>query len=163
MVPSSRKHLPPAGIASPSPGVKPVRRPWLLAGVFAVLGTAGVTRAVLVVQNGDFYQSIGLAVPLAVLALYGIAWGLAGYGGMAALFVRRPSARWWVWGCAGMLTLTYWIDRLVLTVDPERAGNTAFVLVLNLLLLGWTAFVLHRKKARRYFRIPLEETLPYAE
>lgn len=126
---------------------------WLLAFLFGLGGVVGMTRTVLVWQNGTCYQSLGMQVSPVLLAIYGVVWALAGFGGMIVLFFRRVWVRRIVWVCTGVLTLSYWIDRLVLTVNPGRQVNTGFAVVTNLLLLGWVAWVLYRKIGRQYFEV----------
>lgn len=133
---------------------RPSLRPpgiWLLAMVFGLFGLIGLIRAVLAWQNGEYYLSLGMKIAPALLVLYGIVWAISGFGGMIVLFFRRFWVRIIVWCCAGVLTITYWGDRLFLTINPGRQVNTGFAMFANLLLLVWTAWILHRKKFEAYF------------
>ena len=132
---------------------KPKRRfgIWFLAVLFIVIGLSGLSRFWLVAQNGAFYRSLDIQVSIGYLLVGGLLWAGLGFGAGVVLFLRRRFVPWVVWGCAAALTLTYWLDRLVMTVNLERVDNWAFMLfinVLGLLLLWWT---FSRKKNQAYF------------
>lgn len=132
---------------------KPKRRfgIWLLSFLFGLIGLSGTARFWLTVQNGTFYQSLGLEVSTGYLLVGGLLWALVGFCAAAMLFFRRSFVRLVVWVGAAVLTATYWFDRLVMTANPDRAANWAFALGLNGLAGLLIFWVFSRKKNRAYF------------
>lgn len=125
---------------------------WLLTGLFAVLGSMGIVRSLGMIQDGAAYLALGMQTNPALLAVLGGIWAVCGWGAVIFLLFRLPSAAAVAWAAAGLISLSYWFDRLFLWVKPGLAGNWLFALLLNVLLLGWMFLVLRGKKARSFFR-----------
>lgn len=132
---------------------KPKRRLglWLLNLIFIVSGLLGFSRFWMTVENGGYYQTLGLQVSVSYLAAGGLLWALLGFGGGILLFFRQKWVPIAVWGCAAGLSLSYWFDRIFMAVNSDQSSNWVFMLLMNGLLFGCMARVFSRKHNKRFF------------
>ncbi|MCD6475106.1 MAG: hypothetical protein J7K85_02435 [Anaerolineaceae bacterium] len=132
---------------------KPKRRIglWWLNLIFIISGLLGFSRFWMIVENGGYYQTVGLQVSIGYLAAGGLLWMLLGFGGGILLFFRQKWVPKMVWGCAAGLSVSYWFDRIIMAVNSDQASNWGFMLLMNGLFFGTMAWVFSRKQNKRFF------------
>ena len=132
---------------------KPKRRfgLWLLILIFIVSGLLGFFRFWLAVENGGYYQTLGLTISINYLIVSGLFWTMLGFGGAILLFFRQNWVPVAVLGCAAVLSMGYWFDRIFIAVNSDQASNWVFMLLMNALFFGTMAWVFSRKQNQRFF------------
>ena len=132
---------------------KPKRRLglWLLILIFIVSGLLGFSRFWMTVQNGGYYRALGLHVSVSYLIVGGLIWALLGFGGGILLFFRKKWVPIAVLGCAAVLSVSYWFDRVFMAVNSDQSSNWGFMLLMNSLFFGFMAWVFSRKHSKSYF------------
>ena len=119
----------------------------LLVLIFAVLN---LLRLIQTIQKWDLLTVILPFSPIYLL-LTGMLWAAMGF----------PLAWgiWRGWHSAFQLSpvflivysLYFWVDRILVSVSPERLDNWLFIAALNILILAWSFWVLTRAKAMIFF------------
>jgi hypothetical protein len=120
--------------------------------VLVVLTVAGVNlaRFAMAVQEWQFLVE-WLPISPAYLTASGLIWGVLGLLLAWSLWRGWPRAPWAAAAYFLAYSAYFWIDRLFLPGYPEKNANWPFAASFNLFVLAWTAWVLTRAKAKRFF------------
>ena len=111
--------------------------------ILLYLSIAGWSRMVLALGTRSLLEQVGAAPDPVSFAAGGALWGILGLAGAILLFVRRPAARWALFGLELFLALTYWLDRLVFTRSAAALANWPFALLATILLLLFSGSLLN--------------------
>ena len=119
----------------------------LLVLIFAVLN---LLRLVQTIQKWDLLTVVLPFSPVYLL-LSGLLWTTVGFPYAVGIWRGWPAA----YRLSPVFLIVYslylWIDRLLLSVIPERLDNWSFIAVLNLIILVLSFWVLTRPKAMVFF------------
>ncbi len=103
----------------------------ILSGVTLAISLLGWLRLLVAVGDWDYLGEIAPAVLPVYLAISGVIWALIGLVSAVGIWLRR---RWALilLGCAVIsFTVWYWMDRLLLSANPEANSNWAFSLLMT--------------------------------
>jgi hypothetical protein len=103
--------------------------------ILLYLSIAGWSRMALALETRSLLEQVGAAPGPVYFAAGGALWGILGLAGAFLLFVRRPAARWTLFGLESFIALTYWLDRLVFTRAAAALANWPFALLATIFLL----------------------------
>lgn len=108
-------------------------------------------RLVNTITKWGYLQTLPLSVPVGFFVASGLIWGLAAlFLGMGLWRGMHWSARFTQYGALAF-TVYYWVDRVVLSIDPLRSTNFRFSLGANVFLLAITYWILSRPNAQLFF------------
>jgi hypothetical protein len=118
---------------NPITGTRPKRSAVLiiLSGITLVISLLGWLRLLVAIGGWDYLGAIAPAVLPIYLAISGMIWALIGLVSAVGIWLRR---RWALilLGCAVIsFTIWYWMDRLLLSANPDANSNWIFSLVLT--------------------------------
>ncbi len=119
----------------------------LLVLIFAVFK---LVRLVQVVQNWSWLATL-LSAPPVYLALNGAVWAIVGLLLAGMLWFGVTKAPLFTLLATLLFSFNYWLEYLFVVDQTVRSLNWPFILMVNLLLLGFSFWVLSRPKAKIYF------------
>jgi hypothetical protein len=129
---------------------RPVGVTLLAIGVL-ILAVLNLTRLLSAIRFWPFLQEI-----LPFSGLYLVGTGLIWAGFSLPLFWGLWHGLPWAPGMARIAAVVYliyyWLDRLLLTLHPEREANLPFAIGASLVGLAWIVWILSRPKAKIFFR-----------
>jgi hypothetical protein len=111
----------------------------ILAGVTLAISLVGWLRLLVAIGGWNYLGEIAPAVLPVYLAISGMIWALIGMVSAVGIWFRK---RWAVilLGCAVIsFTVWYWLDRLVLSANPDSNANILFSLVFTAGILAYFA------------------------
>ena len=112
---------------------------WLLWLAYLFVSVSGWMRLIASITDWYWLNQAGLTPGPLYLAVTGGMWGLAGLAAVLWIVFRRPWYRLMGLGVALFITLTFWIDQLIVARSPLNlafaAGFTLFCLAFVILVL----------------------------
>ena len=131
-----------------------IKRPktvtWLAIGVLT-LATLYLTRFVEIVQTWDYLQTLPISVSVPYLAIIALIWSVIG----VVLFFGLWKGK--IWASANikiisvLFAIYYWVDQMLLGVDPNRNVSNPFKIILTFAMLAAIFWILSRAQIRIFF------------
>ncbi len=109
----------------------------ILSIVTLLISMLGWLRLLVAIGDWDYLGEVAPAVLPVYLAISGMIWALIGMVSAVGIWFRR---RWALilLGCAvASFTVWYWMDKLLLSANPEAISNWGFSLVLTICNLAY--------------------------
>lgn len=134
---------------------KPRRTPgmWLLGILFAFAALMGGLRVYATLTTMRSLQALSDSINVPYLIISGTLIALGGLVGVGSIFLRKVWVPKTALITAAVLSLLYWFDHFCFvenTTYIQRAWG--FSLLVNVVLLGFVAWVLTRKRVQAYYQ-----------
>ena len=122
---------------NPSSQIRPKRSAVLiiLSVVTLVVSLLGWLRLLVAVGGWDYLGEIAPAVLPVYLAISGMIWALIGMVSAVGIWFRKRWALILLACAVASFTIWYWMDKLLLSANPEANSNWGFSLVLTICIL----------------------------
>ena len=126
---------------NPSSQIRPKRSAVLiiLSVVTLAVSLLGWLRLLVAVGGWDYLGEIAPAVLPVYLAISGMIWALIGMVSAVGIWFRKRWALILLACAVASFTIWYWMDKLLLSANPEANSNWGFSLVLTICILMYFA------------------------
>jgi len=120
-----------------------------MTGLILLIALIGFVRLNQAIVQWQFLSGLEGVSPIYLLST-GMLWGLFALITGLLLWLRWNQSNILVPAFFFSFSCYYWFDRLFMAKSPDRQVNWPFMLLLNLVALGWVFLTFQRPKVRQY-------------
>ncbi len=109
----------------------------ILSVVTLSISVLGWLRLLVAIDDWDYLGEVAPAVLPVYLAISGMIWAVIGMVSAVGIWFRKRWALILLTCAVASFTVWYWMDKLLLSANPEAISNWAFSLVLTICILAF--------------------------
>lgn len=126
---------------------------WLLGLLFAFAALLGCLRVYGTISMLRSLQALSESINIPYLIVSGTLTAICGFAGVGSIFLRMAWVPKAALIAAAALSLLYWFDQFCFIENTTYIRQAwGFSLLLNVILLGFVAWVLTRKRVQAYYQ-----------
>ncbi|MEE4195619.1 MAG: hypothetical protein V2J07_10520 [Anaerolineae bacterium] len=125
---------------------------WLIAFLFAFSALLGGLRVVGAIDFREELTAVAAQINIPYLVISGSLTFLGGLVGVGSVFLRQFWVPKVILICASILSILYWFDQFCFVENTEAISMSwGFSLMVNVILLGFFAWVMTRRRVQAYY------------